>query len=140
MDVKVAKSLDEFAKAVIIRYKVFVVEQCFSEDIEIDEHEASATHLIAVDGGKVVGTARVYKEGQDVRLGRMAVEKQWRGKGVGRALVAAAKVEAKKIRGNYLVAHAQVQALEFYEKMGLKKAGEPYIEDGAPHVIVRCKL
>ncbi|MEX2680125.1 MAG: GNAT family N-acetyltransferase [Candidatus Sigynarchaeota archaeon] len=140
MNILIASKIDDIGKMFLLRYKVFVLEQGFSESIEIDEHDNESTFLIAKEGNAVIGTLRLFKEGGNVVLGRMAVEKAWRGKGIGKALVAAAIPIAKKLGGAYLVAHAQVQARGFYLKAGFSPHGDEFDEEGAPHQLVRARL
>nr|MDO8084505.1 GNAT family N-acetyltransferase [Candidatus Sigynarchaeum springense] len=140
MNIATASKIDDLGKMFLLRYKVFVLEQKFSESIEIDEHDNESTFLVAKEGRDVIGTLRLFKEGGNVVLGRMAVERAWRGKGVGKALVLAALPIARELGGADLVAHAQVQALGFYTRAGFSPHGEEFDEDGAPHQLVRVKL
>ena len=138
---KKAETPYELGKAFILRYKVFVLEQGFQEEIELDEFDDVAIHLIAKETGEnVVGTLRLFLKNSDVVLGRMAVEKAWRNKGIGRSLILIAIDEAKKLGGNFLIAHAQLQALAFYEKTGFHRHGAEFLEEGVPHIEVRIKL
>ena len=138
--IRVAKTHSDFGKIFVLRYKVFTTEQNFSEDIEIDEHDDVAVHLIADAGSRAMGTLRLFKSKGDIILGRMAVEKEARATGLGRKLVRRAIVEARKMGGKFIVAHAQIQALGFYEKLGFVPFGDEFDEDGVPHQLVRCKL
>jgi predicted GNAT family N-acyltransferase len=140
MEVKIAKTPSDFGKIFVLRYKVFMLEQGFHEDIEIDEHDDEAMHLLVDNGASAAATLRLFWNGDDVILGRMAVAKESRGTGIGRELVIRAIIEARKMGGQYLVAHAQVQALGFYEKVGFEKFGAEFDEEGVSHQIVRFKL
>src|SRR4249920_3113014 len=94
-----------------IRFTVFVEEQRVPPELEMDEHDAHCVHALAFADGRAVGTGRLLPDGH---IGRMAVLKEWRGRGAGRALLRAL-VEAARRRGDREVAlNAQVQALGFY--------------------------
>jgi predicted GNAT family N-acyltransferase len=138
--IRVAKTHADFGKIFVLRYKIFTVEQGFSEDIEIDEHDDTAVHLIADAGSRAMGTLRLFKNKGDIILGRMAVEKEARATGLGRKLVRRAIIEARKMGGKFIIAHAQVQALGFYMKLGFVPFGDEFDEDGTPHRLVRCAL
>jgi predicted GNAT family N-acyltransferase len=138
--INIASRRDDIGKLFLLRYKVFVIEQGFAESIEIDEHDNDATFVIAKEGNDVVGTLRLFTENGNVRLGRMAVEKGWRRKGVGRALICEAIPIARNLGGAYLVAHAQSRAIGFYIKVGFLPHGDEFDEEGAPHELVRIKL
>jgi predicted GNAT family N-acyltransferase len=114
-----------------IRTRVFVEEQSVPADLEWDREDPDAVHLVAVDArARPIGTARLLATGQ---IGRMAVLPQWRGRGVGRAL----------LRGILEIAHesgrpdpflnAQVSALPFYLRMGFETDGVQFDEAGIPH-------
>jgi predicted GNAT family N-acyltransferase len=138
---KKAETLNQIGKAFILRYKVFVLEQGFREDIELDELDNIAIHLIAKNEDEtIVGTLRLFASGSAVVLGRMAVEKSYRNKGIGRNLIIQAIAHAKNLGGKYLIAHAQLEALVFYEKTGFQKHGMEFLEEGVPHIEVRMKL
>lgn len=137
MIIKIAETLEELAKCFILRYKVFVLEQRFDEDIEIDEFDNIATHLVAIDQDKVVGTLRLYKENDGYILGRMAVDAAYRKKDIGRKLILNSIEFVKRADGKYIIAHSQVQALVFYKKCGFKKYGKEFLEEGVPHILVK---
>jgi len=73
------------AAASRIRYAVFVEEQGVPVEIELDEHDAVCIHALAFDGGAAVGTGRLLPDGH---IGRMAVLREFRGRGVGSAILA----------------------------------------------------
>ena len=125
------------AEAQRIRFTVFVDEQRVPPELEMDEHDATSVHALAFEGGKAVGTGRLLLDGH---IGRMAVLKEWRGRGVGRALLQAL-VQAARRRGDRdVVLNSQVHALGFYGAEGFKAEGSVYEEAGIPHQVMRLKL
>jgi predicted GNAT family N-acyltransferase len=121
-----------------VRRKVFIEEQGVPEDMEWDADDAASLHFLALDGaGQPVGCARLLRDGH---IGRMAVLPQWRGRGVGRALLDAA-VRAAQARGDTVVRlSAQTHAAGFYARAGFVAEGEEYEEAGIPHVAMHRKL
>ena len=114
-----------------IRRQVFIQEQNVPEDMEWDEHDASALHFLALDAhGKAIGCARLLSDGH---LGRMAVMASERNKGVGRALVLATLNEAKKYGYPIVRLSAQKQAVNFYKKHGFEAVGSEFVEAGIAH-------
>lgn len=115
-----------------IRYEVFVEEQHIPIEVEFDGLDEDAMHFLAVDShGQAYGTARLLANGQ---IGRMAVVRGHRRRGIGRMLLDAA-VNAARARGAYRVfLHAQSQAVEFYAEAGFHRDGEPFMEAGIPHL------
>ena len=94
--------------------------------------------MLAVDpAGNAIGTARLLPDG---KVGRMAVLREWRGKGVGRALLLRLVEEGKKQHLQQLALHAQVYADEFYRKFGFEIVGDKFMEAGIPHVKMILRL
>ena len=125
------------AEAQRIRFTVFVGEQRVPPELEMDEHDATSVHALAFSDGSAVGTGRLLLDGH---IGRMAVLKEWRGRGVGQALLRAL-IDAARRRGDREVAlNSQVHALGFYGAEGFKAEGPVYEEAGIPHQAMRLKL
>ena len=115
-----------------VRQEVFVVEQKVPAEEEIDDLDPVAAHLLAVDrSGLPIGTARVLVDGH---IGRVAVLKAKRGQGVGRALTEAAIDYLKSQHFKEAKLNAQVQVVEFYEKLGFVTHGEVFYECEIPHL------
>jgi predicted GNAT family N-acyltransferase len=114
-----------------VRDAVFVGEQKVPRDIEWDEHDAVSRHVIAHDSdGGAIGTGRLLTDGH---IGRMAVLADWRGKGVGRALLERLLEEARQQGHAHLALHAQTQASGFYRRFGFVEEGPEFMEAGIPH-------
>ena len=125
------------AKASRIRFAVFVVEQGVPLEIELDEHDAECVHALAFDGAAAVGTGRLLPDGH---LGRMAVLREFRGRGVGSAILAKL-IEAAAQRGDReVLLSAQVHALDFYRAHGFSAEGEVYQDAGIAHQTMRRAL
>lgn len=116
-----------------IRITVFVEEQGFVE--EFDTTDGESVHFVAFDRETAVGTCRVFKteNAQSYTLGRLAVYKQYRKKGVGRALLSATEEYAQRNGGTELILHAQCAAQSFYERCGFTAYGEIEYEQDSPH-------
>jgi len=121
-----------------IRRAVFVVEQRVPEDEEWDGLDASCRHVIALErDGSTIGTGRLLP---DARIGRMAVLKPWRGRGVGSALLRELIALAREAGFAETRLHAQTHALDFYRKHGYTPLGEEFFEAGIPHYEMRLTL
>jgi predicted GNAT family N-acyltransferase len=114
-----------------VRRAVFVVEQSVPEDLEWDEHDAEAVHALAsTAAGAPIGTGRVLRDG---RIGRMAVLSEWRGRGIGTALLRSLLDAARERGYAELKLHAQIHAIGFYARHGFAVAGDEFMEAGIPH-------
>lgn len=118
-----------------IREEVFVDEQKFDLDLEFDEHDTHAQHLLARIDGKAAGVCRFRATDKGWKLERFAVRKEFRGSGVGSALLlrALADIAPQRLPVHKVYLHAQVQAMPFYEKHGFVAVGEVFLEEDAPH-------
>jgi len=120
-------------KAYTIRTRVFVREQGVPEEIEMDRDDKGAFHFLAFAAGKAVGTARVVMHRGTAKIGRMAVLKSYRGRGIGTKLLKRAIVMAKKQDAQKIYLHAQVTVIGFYEAMAFRCVGPVFKEAGIPH-------
>ena len=115
-----------------VREQVFIKEQHVPLYIEWDEHDADAIHLLALDlAGHPIGCARILKIG---RVGRMAVLREWRGKGLGIALLDAAIAICKSLGMQTIAISSQTHAIKFYQKAGFSVTSEAYIDANIWHV------
>lgn len=126
-------SAKELKRAFSIRLRVFVREQGVPQEIELDKDDQRASHFLATVQGRAVGTARLVVENGRAKIGRMAVLKSYRGKGVGKALLKRAIGSARKKKVKMIYLHAQVPVIGFYEKMGFQCIGRLFMEAGIPH-------
>jgi predicted GNAT family N-acyltransferase len=131
--VKRISSKKDLEKAFAIRIRVFVTEQGVPQEIEMDRDDKRALHFLAIESRKAVGTARVVMRHGNAKIGRMAVLKNYRGRGIGTQLLKRAIVTAKEQGAQKLYLHAQVPVIGFYEAMGFHYVGRIFSEAGIPH-------
>ncbi|MFC5191994.1 GNAT family N-acetyltransferase [Algoriphagus aquatilis] len=118
-------------EAFAIRNQVFVLEQNVDPALERDDFEATSHHFIAFLEEIPVGAARWRVTDYGVKLERFAVLREFRGKGIGQALVSevlkdiAANPEAA---GKIKYLHAQLSAMGLYSKFGFEKVGDLFEE------------
>ena len=121
-----------------IRETVFILEQHVPIELEWDGLDAGCLHVLAADSaGNPIGTARLLPDGH---IGRMAVLKEWRGRGVGSALLRLLLKEVKKRQLRLVILNAQTSAAGFYAKFGFQTVGEEFMDAGIPHVKMVLKL
>jgi predicted GNAT family N-acyltransferase len=122
-----------------IRREVFIEEQGVPLHEEMDEHDATAMHFLAVEDGEPVGTARLrtLPDGTP-KAERVAVRAVHRKTGIGRALMTALEDAARP--NDQLVLNAQVPVIPFYERLGYEAEGPVFDEAGIPHRTMRKRL
>ncbi|MGC2520907.1 MAG: GNAT family N-acetyltransferase [Burkholderiales bacterium] len=121
-----------------VREKVFIEEQNVPRELEWDEWDERSEHAVALDArGNAIGTARLLPDG---RIGRMAVLKEWRGQGVGAALLAAMLERARQRSMACVTLHAQTRVVGFYRRFGFSERGGEFFEAGIPHLEMTLDL
>ena len=134
IEIRRARDAAEVEAALELRSRVFVDEQGVTPAADQDGRDGDALHVLAFDDSRLVGTCRLVFDGQLARLGRMAVERELRGYGIGAAILAAAECEARMAGARRVRLHAQTAAQSLYERAGYVAAGDEFIEEGIPHV------
>jgi predicted GNAT family N-acyltransferase len=133
-DVRLATTAAEREAVFAVRHEVFIVGQDVPFDIERDELDATADHVLAEVDGRVVGAGRLLVGGNTAVLGRLAVLDAWRGSGLGVRLVQLIEDRARARGCSVLELHAQTYVREFYQRLGYAAYGEEYDEAGIPHI------
>lgn len=119
-----------------LRSLVFVVEQnCVF--LDLDGNDAKALHLLSRVDGRLVAYARLFAPGDsyaESAIGRVVSHPDARKTGAGRALMTRAIEECKARWPGPIRIGAQRYLERFYGSLGFVPAGEPYLEDGIPHI------
>ena len=116
--------------AFALRREVFVIEQQIPEAEEFDADDLTATHLVAIAAGNVVGTLRIIWNAEHVKLGRVVVARSWRGKGISKQLLQHAMQLARERGESRFYLTAQHDKLGVYQGLGFVAFGEPF-DDGS---------
>jgi ElaA protein len=131
-----------------LRAEVFVVEQdCPYQDL--DGLDLEARHLLGTRDGELVACARWYwcdgpdpqgdpEDGPAMVLGRIVTSGSVRGQGVGHRLMEAAlaAIDGEGAGPLPVRMHAQAHLERFYNRFGFATRGEPFDEDGIPHLLM----
>jgi predicted GNAT family N-acyltransferase len=139
-EVRPARDAAEVRAALDLRHEVFVVEQRVPVEEEYDEHDDTALHLVAVEDGRIVATARVVMEGTTAKIGRVAVAREARRRGIASRLIEASEAHARERGAQRLALAAQTGALALYEKAGYSAYGERFMDAGIEHLMMEKDL
>lgn len=125
-------SLVELHAIFALRARVFVVEQACAY-LDVDGLDLAARHVFA-EADQLAAYLRVLPAGAkfaEASIGRVVTAPEHRGTGLGRQLVQRGLdvVGAAPVRIG-----AQLHLERFYAEFGFRRVGEPYDEDGIPHV------
>lgn len=135
-----AQSDRERAAALDLRERVFCGEQGVSAAADRDGRDHESVHIVAVAGGRVVGTCRLLFQQRVARLGRLVVEPELRGRGVARAILREADRVALDGDAGRIALHAQTHALSLYLDHGYTERGARFTEEGIEHVAMEKVL
>nr|WP_068892925.1 GNAT family N-acetyltransferase [Pedobacter panaciterrae] len=118
-------------KVFAIRKTVFVEEQNCPPELEWENEDVSK-HFLALLNNEPCGACRWRKTENGYKLERFAVLKQFRGKRIGQALVAAALSDLPS-DADYIYLNAQLDAMRLYSRFGFIAEGEQFEEAGIQH-------
>ncbi len=135
-----ARDEGEIEEAKQLRVRVFSTEQGVPPEADLDGLDPTATHIVALRRGNIVGTCRLRFARGRCKLERMVVEQNLRRTGIGTDLLTEAEREAIRQGSAEVVLHAQRQVEEFYAACGYIAEGDTFLEEGIPHVQMRKRL
>lgn len=133
LKVEIVKWIDGYAPLSMIREKVFIEEQKVTPQLEWDGRDEEAIHFLAYQDEKAIGCARAFVIENHMQLGRMAVLKEYRNKGIGSFLIEKAITTAKLNQLSKISISAQCHAIDFYKKFGFEVTSEIYLDAGISH-------
>jgi ElaA protein len=129
-------SAEELYAILRLRSEVFVVEQdCVY--LDIDDKDQHSYHFMGWDGTQLAAYTRILPPGlafAEASIGRVATSARHRGKGIGRELMLRSIEHCTRLFQTPIHIGAQRYLEQFYESLGFKAIGEPYLEDDIPHI------
>ena len=136
VSIKVASAPGDRLKAFMVRSVVFCGEQGVRYDIEHDDLEATATHVLGEIDGEPVAAGRVRFLPDYAKLERIAVRAPWRNRGIG-AEITRFLIRLARERGysSYRMS-AQAHLEEFYGRLGFRAVGEIFMEADIEHLLM----
>lgn len=131
ISVKKVSDQTDLEKVFAIRKTVFVEEQNCPPELEWENEEVSV-HFLAKYNGEEAGACRWRKTEKGYKLERFAVLKGFRGKGIAQEMIKTVLNDLPK-EANYIYLHAQLTAVQLYQKMGFVAEGNQFEEAGIQH-------
>ena len=141
--IKILESKEELDLGFALRIEVFVKEQNIPIELELDEKDYSenTVHIGYFNDDKLIGVARLIDMDKDViHIGRVVIDKEYRGQGIGRELIIGCENIAQQILKRKIIIElsAQIQAEKFYESLGYNRVNDKiYLDAGIEHVDMR---
>jgi predicted GNAT family N-acyltransferase len=142
VELRWAAGPDEVRGALDVRNEVFCREQGVPRTEELDSHDEEALHLVglAPGGRRVVATLRLLRSDGLAKIGRVAVERDWRRRGIASQMLEMALADAREHGCEHARLAAQIQATGLYERAGFTIESEPFLDAGIPHVWMGLRL
>ena len=140
---KILNNKEELELGFALRIEVFVKEQNVPIELELDDkdHSDNTVHIGYFHDDRLIGVARLIDMDKDIiHIGRVVIDKDYRGKGIGRKLIVGCETTAKNILKREIIIElsAQIQAEKFYESLGYNRVNDKiYLDAGIEHVDMR---
>ncbi|KWU42604.1 acyl-CoA N-acyltransferase [Rhodotorula sp. JG-1b] len=153
-NVRFVETEEDYDRVIKVRVAVFVEEQGYALEDELDEKDPESDHFLMTTTGpdgkeEDAGTIRWWPKPNQAagKMGRVAVMPKFRGGGTGKLLINAMEEHVRQRKGKAGLAakgystvrvhcHSQMHAQGFYAKSGYLRQGDPFMEDGAPHCLL----
>ena len=141
--IKILESKEELNLGFALRIEVFVKEQKVPIELELDDkdHSDNTVHIGYFHEDNLIGVARLIDMDKDViHIGRVVINKEYRGQGIGRELIIGCENIAQQIlkRKTIIELSAQIQAENFYKSLGYNRVNDKiYLDAGIEHVDMR---
>ncbi|MHC0442390.1 GNAT family N-acetyltransferase [Flavobacterium sp. 3-210] len=138
----IIKSFDEFTNHELyqmlrFRSEVFVVEQNCPY-LDLDNKDQESFHLLYFANDELAGCTRLLPAGlsyTEIAIGRVVIGPRFRGLGLGKKIMEASIAGCQEKFGEGPIRiSAQYHLSKFYQSVGFVEQGEPYDEDGIPHI------
>lgn len=130
-------SVEELYGILKLRNEVFIVEKEYIYN-DLDEKDINAFHLYCIEDNNIIVALRILKkenEESGVYVGRVAVDKLYRGLGLGKnSMEKAMKFIEYRYGREVIKVSTQVKSREFYRSLGFKEVSNSYLEEDIPHI------
>ena len=130
---QIVHSIENLQKCFFVRAIVFCEEQKCPYSREMDGLDFSSVHFLATIENEPIATARMRLFKDYVKIERLAVRKEYRGKSIGKDMFSFVINHANEMGYNKIKIHAQVYLLKFYEDFGFVKQGEKFLDANIEH-------
>ena len=130
---------DDLTKVHEIRKAVFTEEYGIPEDVELDDDDIMAMHVILDYENEKVGTGRMKYDGETFILDKMAVLKEHRNNGYGEFIVRMLLDKVFLANGKEIFTDATKDTVEFFKKIGFVEIGDEYVKDKLIYVPMKVQ-
>lgn len=140
MIIKIADTKQDIKKAYDVRAVVFIHEQNVPPELEHDEHDEEAIHLIGYKDNQPIAASRVRFIDNYGKLERICVLKEYRGESYGSQMIQFMEGIIAQHGYHQATLNAQTHAENFYKHLGYHTVSDEFLDAGIPHVTMVKKL
>ncbi|MGI8314405.1 GNAT family N-acetyltransferase [Halobacillus mangrovi] len=140
MDIRRVSNQQQKDDAFQVRRVVFIEEQNVPEELEIDEDDQTAVHLVGYEENHPVAAARLRFVDGYGKLERICVMKEYRGHSFGKQIISFMEQIIKDHDRDTAKLNAQTHAENFYQSLGYVTVSDEFMDAGIPHVTMIKKL
>jgi predicted GNAT family N-acyltransferase len=136
IEVRIARTRDEFEEIIAIRSRVFRDEQAIVDNILTDNDDWSSVHAYAMLDGRAIAVGRLTPPASnrtEAQIAWVATLPEFRRRGAGEAIVRELLSIATKYQHGTILISAQVHAIPFYRRFGFVPYGRRFDVRGIPH-------
>lgn len=136
MKIQLVETNQQLQDALTVREQVFIEEQNFAPEVENDQYDFVAKHIVIYEHEQPIATGRVHVVENTAKLERISVLKPYRGQGIGKMVLEALEKVAQMDGLLKATLDAQTHAQSFYEKLGYYAVSDIFEEHGIPHLVM----
>lgn len=141
MKIQIVTNIEMLEQVFLIRTKVFINEQNVPFAEEIDEFEDTAIHFLVVDdNNEPIAASRMRDVAGKAKIERVCVLPEYRQQHVGKKLMEFIEKVAVAKKFKVIIVDAQMQALNFYKKLGYNVCSEVFLDAGIKHCRMEKKI
>ena len=137
--INLVKTKMELEQVLRIREIVFIKGQKVPENRERDGLDKTSKHAIVFYKNRPISCARVRFVHDRAKLERIALLKNYRGKGFGKLIMQYLIRYCKRKKSKEIVMHAQYYLKGYYYKFGFKIRGKVFMDAGIKHIEMYMK-
>lgn len=124
----------------MLRMNVFVTEMKVPESLELDEYDIHATHLSVRESARTIGTLRLVVTGKNVKIGRFAIDSEYRRQGIGTKMMLETVYWCQQKGVSQICLGSQTYITPFYKSLGFVEQGDIFMDAGIPHILMTRSL
>ncbi len=131
---------DAFFKMMDLRDTVLYKPIGLTRSIDNFDNEKNYANIAGFYDGRLCATASLVVKESEIKMQRVAIDKNFQGKGIGSAMLKYCEKYAEGHNVDTIYCHARSEAYAFYLKNGYSFEGDEFDEAGITHRMMKKNL